>query len=60
MFSSSYYGSFDPNNLSWSPNENDIINQLVYHKNYTVLLKEYITELIGKYYLTEEFYKSLL
>ena len=42
------------------PNENDIINQLVYHKNYTVLLKEYITDLIGKYYLTEEFYKSLL
>lgn len=42
------------------PNQNDIINQLVYHKNYTVLLKEYITELIGKYYLTEEFYKSLL
>lgn len=42
------------------PNENDNINRLVYHKNYTSLLKEYITELIGKYYLTEDFYKSLL
>lgn len=37
MFRSSYYGSFDPNSLSWSPNENDIMILDIKYNGVTVM-----------------------